>query len=201
MAYYQMATQCGIEMTECRLLEENNRAHFMTRRFDRLPGKEKLHVQTWCALDHKDFQQIGSFSYEELFQTMRALSLPYPQAEQLFRRMTFNLLARNCDDHTKNFAFTMDKSGTWNLSPAYDICHAYRPGSIWVSRQSLSINGKREQINRSDLLEVARKMNIKRADPLINEIQGVIGQWKRYAKQVGVSSRLSEAIHQTLINL
>ncbi len=197
MAYYHMATSCGIEMTECRLLEEDDRAHFMTKRFDR----PKLHVQTWCAIDHKDFQQVGDFSYEELFQTMRTLNLSYPRAEQLFKRMAFNVIARNCDDHTKNFAFIMDKSGKWDLSPAYDVCHAYRPSSIWVSRQSLSINGKREQINRNDLLAIAKQMNIKKPNELINEVQESINNWQKYAKQVGVSRKLTAAIQGTLLKL
>lgn len=200
MAYYHMATACGIEMTACELLEENDRAHFMTKRFDRL-GIEKIHVQTWCALEHKDFQQVGNFSYEELFQTMRGLGLPYPRAEQLFKRMVFNVIARNCDDHTKNFAFIMDKTGAWDLSPAYDVCHAYRPSSIWVSRQSLSINGKREQINRNDLLTLAKQMNIKKPNALINEVQQSVNNWKNYAKQVGVEKKLTDAIQVTLLKL
>ena len=169
----------------------------MTKRFDR----PKLHVQTWCAMDHKDFQQVGNFSYEELFQTMRALGFPYPRAEQLFKRMVFNLVARNCDDHTKNFAFTVDKTGKWDLSPAYDICHAYRPSSIWVSRQSLSINGKREQINRNDLRTIAKQMNIKKPDQLIDEVQGSVYNWKNYAKQVNVGKKLTNAIQSTLLKV
>jgi serine/threonine-protein kinase HipA len=199
MAYHRMAINCGIEMTECRLLKEDNRAHFMTRRFDRVPGEGKIHVQTWCALTHRDFQQVSSYSYEELFQTLRILGLPYSQAEQLFRRMVFNVIARNCDDHTKNFAFTMDKDGLWSLSPAYDVCHAYRPGSIWVSRQSLSVNGKREDITRNDLLNVATQMNIKKADQIISDIQNVISNWNEYAEQQGVNEELKLAIAKTLL--
>ncbi|RYE57785.1 MAG: type II toxin-antitoxin system HipA family toxin [Sphingobacteriales bacterium] len=201
MAYYDMARACGIEMMESRLLAENDRAHFMTKRFDRIEGKEKIHVQTWCALDHKDFQQVGDFSYEELFQTMRALGLPYQRAEQLFRRMVFNIVARNCDDHSKNFAFTMDKNGTWDLSPAYDVCHAYRPSSIWVSRQSLSVNGKRDDINRSDFLGLAEKMNIKKPNQLIEEVQESVTNWKKYAKAAGVGRKLTEAIQKTLLKV
>ena len=148
MAYSLMAKDAGIEMTECRLLEENGRAHFMTRRFDRKKGKEKLHVQSFCAMQHYDFNEVTSYSYEQLFETMRMLRLPYPQAEQLYRRMVFNVMSRNCDDHTKNFAFVMDKQGKWKLSPAFDICHAYRPGSDWVSQHALSINGKRKYITK-----------------------------------------------------
>ncbi|MEJ5995076.1 type II toxin-antitoxin system HipA family toxin [Pedobacter sp. Du54] len=201
MAYYHMAIACGIEMMESRLLEENDRAHFMTKRFDRIDGKEKLHVQTWCAMEHKDFQNVGDYSYEELFQTMRALGFPYPRAEQLFRRMVFNVMARNCDDHTKNFAFTMDKSGLWDLSPAYDICHAYRPSSIWVSRQSLSINGKREHFNRKDLLILAEQMNIKKPNQLIEEVQESVNNWKKHAKEADVGKKLTAAIQKTLLKL
>ena len=201
MAYHLMAVDCGIEMTECRLLEEHDRAHFMTKRFDRAQSGQKLHVQTWCALSHLDFQNVGVYSYEQLFQTMRLLGLPYPQAEQLFRRMAFNVISRNCDDHTKNFAFTMDKTGEWKLSPAYDICHAYRPGSIWVSQQSLSVNGKRDGISRADLLNVAKQMNIKKADSIVTEVQEVVNNWSKYAKETGVESDLTKAIKGTLLKL
>jgi len=199
MAYHRMAVDCGIEMTECRLLEENGRAHFMTRRFDRAPGKGKLHVQSFCAMQHYDFNEINSYSYEQLFQTMRRLHLPYPQAEQLFRRMVFNVLARNCDDHTKNFSFVMDKTGQWELSPAYDICHAYRPNSPWVTYQSLSVNGKREAITNKDLLEVAKNMNIKKAEPIVEIIYEVITKWMSYAEKQKVPDDLAKAIKDTLL--
>lgn len=201
MAYYLMALDAGIEMTECRLLEENGRAHFMTRRFDRLLSKGKLHVQSFCALQHYDFNEVNLYSYEQLFETMRMLGLPYPQAEQLYRRMVFNVIARNCDDHTKNFAFIMDKAGKWRLSPAYDVCHAYRPGSEWVSQHNLSINGKRKDISKADLLEVARQMNVKKANSIIEEIAVVIGNWDTYADKVNVDPQLKNAIKATLITL
>ena len=201
MAYHLMAKDCGIEMTECRLLEEGERAHFMTKRFDRVPGQGKIHVQSWCAINHVDFQEVGAHSYEGLFQTMRALVLPYPQAEQLFRRMVFNVMARNCDDHAKNFSFMMDKQGEWKLAPAFDVCHAYRPGSIWVSRQSLSVNGKRENFTRDDLLNVAMQMNIKRGAQIISEIQQTVNKWPQYADQTGVKDELKMEIKGTLLNL
>ncbi|MEO6979865.1 MAG: HipA domain-containing protein, partial [Mucilaginibacter sp.] len=200
MAYHLMAKDCEIAMTECRVLEENGRAHFMTKRFDRADGNEKLHVQTWCALAHLDYQNVNAYAYEQLFQTMRELRLPYPQAEQLFRRMVFNVLARNCDDHTKNFAFTMNKSGQWRLSPAYDLCHAYRPGSIWVSRHALSVNGKRENIGREDFLILARQMNIKKADRIVSQINEVVKKWPVYASNVNVEQKQSEAIGKTLVH-
>jgi serine/threonine-protein kinase HipA len=198
MAYHQMAVDCEIEMTECRLLEENGRAHFMTQRFDRVPGKGKMHVQTFCAMGHYDFNNIDAYSYEQLFQTMRRLRLPYPQAEQLYRRMVFNVIARNCDDHTKNFAFIMDKTGEWNLAPAYDICHAYRPDSNWVSHHALSVNGKRIGINRHDLQEVGRQMNVKKADSIINQVSEVVKQWTDYAENNKISTDLTQAIRKTL---
>lgn len=201
MAYYLMATACGIEMTECRLLEEHGRAHFMTRRFDRIPDQGKVHVQTFCALQHFDFNNVGSYSYEQLFQTMRTLRLDYLQAEQMYRRMVFNVLARNCDDHTKNFAFTLHKNQQWALAPAYDVCHAYRPDSLWVSQQSLSVNGKRQGINRKDLLEVARQMTIKKPGEIIRQIEGILKLWPYYAGESHVEEVLQNAIAQTFVEL
>jgi serine/threonine-protein kinase HipA len=199
MAYHLMALDCGIEMTECRLIEENGRAHFMTRRFDRPSDNEKLHVQTFCGLMHYDFNDIYSYSYELLFQTMRMLRLTYPEAEQMFRRMVFNVMAQNCDDHTKNFAFTMNQAGEWKLAPAYDICHAYRPGSSWVSQHALSINGKRQGILRDDLQEVGRQMNVKKAPAIIQQIAETVAKWHEFAEQVKVESELRDAIGKTLL--
>ncbi len=201
MAYHLMAKEAEIEMTECRLLEENGRAHFMTRRFDREHGKGKLHIQSFCALAHYDFSEVTSFSYEQLFETMRSLLLPYPDAEQLYRRMVFNVMARNCDDHSKNFSFSMDKTGKWKLAPAFDICHSYRPGSTWVSQHSLSINGKRQNISRNDLLEVAKNMNIKKATTIINQVNAVISRWNDFAAQTNVTANLRDAITKTLLLL
>lgn len=201
MAYYLMAKDCGIDMMESRLLEENGRAHFMTKRFDRLPDGEKLHVQSFCAMRHFDFNEVTSYSYEQLFQTMRMLGLTYAEAEQLYRRMVFNVMARNCDDHTKNFAFTMDKAGQWRLSPAYDVCHAYRPGSAWVSQHALSINGKRQGITRVDLLTLASQMNVKKAPAIIDEVSQVVRNWPNYAKLTGVADALRIAINDTLMPL
>lgn len=201
MAYYLMAVACGIDMMECRLIEENGRAHFMTRRFDRPTGNMKLHVQTFCAMMHYDFNDIYSYSYEQLFQTMRLLRLTYPEAEQMFRRMVFNVMAQNCDDHTKNFAFIMNPQGEWRLAPAYDVCHAYRPGSAWVSQHALSINGKRQGITRNDLLEVGRQMNVKKASAIIQQIAETVSKWHEYAEQVNVEANLRGAIGDTLVIL
>jgi serine/threonine-protein kinase HipA len=152
-------------------------------------------------MQHYDFTEISSYSYEQVFETMRMLGLPYPEAEQLFRRMVFNVIARNCDDHTKNFAFLMDKAGVWKLSPAFDVCHSYRPGSTWVSQQSLSVNGKRKDISREDFLSVAKNMNIKKAGNIITQINEVVMNWHSYAEDTKVKPELRDAIGKTLINL
>ena len=201
MAYHLMAKEAEIEMTECRLLEEQGRAHFMTRRFDRENGKDKLHIQSFCAMAHYDFNEVAAYSYEQLFETMRSLLLPYTDAEQLYRRMVFNVMARNCDDHTKNFSFSMDKTGKWKLAPAFDVCHAYRPGSTWVSQHSLSINGKRQNITLDDLLVVAKNMNIKKAAAIIKQINAVISRWNDFADQTNVNHDLKNAISKTLLLL
>lgn len=198
MAYYNMATDCGIDMMESLLYEENGRAHFMTKRFDREGNNTKHHIQTFCAMQHYDFNEMLSFSYEQLFQTMRMLRLPYPQAEQMFRRMVFNVIAKNCDDHTKNFAFRLKQGETWEIAPAYDVCYAYRPGSIWVSQHALSINGKRKDFTRNDLLIVAKSMNIKKADHIITEINNIVSNWKSYANAVKVKPELRDSIYSNL---
>lgn len=199
MAYHLMAQTAGIQMSECRLLEENGRAHFMTKRFDRTDSGEKIHMQSLCGLRHFDFNQVGAFGYEQVFETMRMLRLTYPEAEQMFLRMVFNVLARNCDDHTKNFAFLMDQSGKWALSPGYDICHAYRPGSLWVSSQSLTVNGKRDGISDVDFLEVARKMNIKKPAEKIEAVKSAVKRWNEFAEEVKVETKLRDSIRGTLL--
>jgi len=201
MAYYYMALDCGIEMMPSKLLEENGRAHFMTKRFDRGEGNVKHHTQTWCALKHVDFNEVASYSYEQLFQTMRELRLDYQAAEQMFKRMVFNVLARNCVDHTKNFSFLLKKEGKWELAPAYDICYAYRPGSIWVSQHALSINGKREDITLEDFIAVGKSMNIKRAKGIIAEVQETINNWDYFSKKAKVDSEKSTLIKSTLLKV
>lgn len=200
MAYYNMAKDCGVNMMESQLLKENGRAHFMTKRFDREKESIKHHIQTFCAIQHYDFNEVRSYSYEQLFQTMRMLRLPYPDAEQMYRRMVFNVIARNCDDHTKNFAFRLKKGGNWELSPAYDICHAYRPDSIWVSQHALSINGKRKGIEKDDLINFAKAMNIKKPKNIISEINTKVQNWNDYADEVDVNKKQRDSIRGTLLN-
>jgi serine/threonine-protein kinase HipA len=144
---------------------------------------------------------VDSFGYEQLFETLRLLKLPHPRSEQLFRRMVFNVLARNCDDHTKNFAFVMNREGRWDLSPAYDLCHTFNPANPWVSHQALSVNGKRTNITRDDFLSVARQMNIKKAGIIIDQVNDMVQNWTRYAKKTEVSAKLEKAIRQTLLKV
>ena len=198
MAYYLMALDCGIEMMPSRLLEESGRAHFITKRFDREDGDIKHHIQTLCALRHYDYNEVLSFSYEQLFQTMRELKLTYPEAEQMYRRMVFNVMARNCDDHTKNFSFRLKKGGRWELAPAYDVCHAYKPNHQWVSQHALSINGKRSGITRQDLLIVGESIQCKKAALIIDQIEAVVMNWKKYANEIGVPGKLRDEIYKTI---
>lgn len=192
-AYYLMAKDCGINMMESRLLEENGRAHFLTKRFDR-EGNTKHHVQTWCGLQHVDYTNLYGYSYEQLFTTMRFLRLPYPQAEEMFRRMVFNVIATNYDDHTKNFAFLLKQGQSWELAPAYDVCYSYDPNNSWVSQQTLSINGKHTEITQSDLMTIAKTNNIKKAESIITEMKEVVSNWKKYASQANVANELAELI-------
>lgn len=198
-AYYKMALKAGIEMTECRLLEENGRSHFMTKRFDRKGGNEKIHMQTLCGMAHYDYKMLHAYSYEQAFQVMRRLRLPYGQAEQMFKRMVFNVIARNQDDHTKNISFLMDKTGTWMLSPAYDMSWAYNPKGEWTSHHQMSINNKWDNITRADLLAVAEAMHIKKADSIINEICDAVSMWPIVAKELDIPYNMIAMIDDTLL--
>lgn len=198
-AYYKMALKAGIEMTECRLLEENGRSHFMTKRFDRMGGFEKIHMQTLCGIAHYDYKMLHAYSYEQAFQVMRRLRLPYAQAEQMFKRMVFNVIARNQDDHTKNISFLMDKTGTWKLSPAYDMSWAYNPKGEWTSHHQMSINNKWDNITRADLIAVAEAMHIKKADSIINETCDAVSMWTTIAKELDIPSNMIVKIDDTLL--
>ncbi|HKL09790.1 MAG TPA: type II toxin-antitoxin system HipA family toxin [Bacteroidales bacterium] len=197
-AYHLMAKECGIEMTDCDLLEENGRAHFMTRRFDREGSNTKHHIQTFCGINHFDYNNIYGYGYEQVFQTMRMLRLSYPQAEQMFRRMVFNVLATNCDDHTKNFAFRLKKDEKWELAPAYDVCYAFDPKNIWVSQQTLSVNGKHREISKSDLMAIAKANNIKKGEKIIEDINVVVKNWSDFASSVKVDDTRHKDIQSNL---
>jgi serine/threonine-protein kinase HipA len=196
-AYYLMAKECGINISECQLLEEKGRAHFMTKRFDR-EGNTKHHIQTLCGLQHYDFNDMYSYSYEQIFQTMRLLKLTYPEAEQMFRRMVFNVLATNYDDHTKNFSFILKKGENWRLAPAYDLCFSFDETNHWVSKQTLSVNGKRLATTKADLMTIAEDNNIKKGEKIIDEVNLIVKSWNDFAKQAGVRNDLQQRIHQNL---
>lgn len=197
--YSRMAVAAGIEMTECRLLEENGRRHFMTRRFDRTGDGDKLHMQSLAALAHLDYRQPGANSYEQAFQVIRRLGLPRRAVEQQFLRMTFNVVARNQDDHVKNIAFLMNRDGRWSLSPAFDVVYAYNPTGRWTSAHQMSINGKRDGITRADLHAVAELAAIKRskADELIARATEATESWTQLAASAHIPEERIEAIRKT----
>ena len=196
-AYHLMAVAAGIGMSECRLLAEGGRAHFMTRRFDRQSGGGRLHLQTLCGLAHLDYNDPAAHSYEQAFQVCRELRLPYPEIEQFFRRMVFNAGARNQDDHTKNIAFLMDPQGRWSLSPAYDVTYAYNPAGRWTGRHQMSMAGKRSDITRADLLEVARSVGVKKPGEIIDEVAAALDRWPRWAETAEVPASQAETIGST----
>ena len=199
-AYYLMARDCGIDISECRLFEENGRRHCMTRRFDRLPGGDKLHMQSLCALAHYDFNMAGAHSYEQALLVMRQLGLPMRDLEQQFRRMVFNIVARNQDDHVKNIAFLMDRQGNWSLSPAFDVTYSFNPGGTWTASHQMTMNGKREHFTLADFRACARTAALKRgsAEKIIAEVQDTVANWRDYAEVAGVPAANAERIQQTL---
>lgn len=200
-SFYKLAKACGIDMTECSLIEENGRAHFLTKRFDRTNGK-KVHMQTLCGIAHFDYRMHRAYSYEQAFNVMRALRLPYSAAQELFRRMVFNVVVRNQDDHTKNISFLMDENGKWRLSPAYDIGYAYNPNGGWTATHQMSVNGKFDGINRNDLLAFARQNNIKEAPLIIDEICETASHWVELALECGVPRKTTEVVlSNMLINI
>jgi serine/threonine-protein kinase HipA len=199
-AYALMATDAGIEMSECRLLEENGRRHFMTRRFDRLSDGSKLHMQSLAALGHFDFNSAGTYSYEQAFDLIKRLGLSMHAREQQFRRMIFNVVARNQDDHVKNIAFLMDRSGAWSLSPAFDVTYAYNPTGLWTNRHQMTINGKADDFTREDFKTVAQVAGLKRGrhEAILTEVMDKVMEWPRYAKRAGVPASQRDKITRTL---
>jgi serine/threonine-protein kinase HipA len=194
-AYYLMAVDAGIQISYSKLLKENKRAHFITKRFDRVENK-KLHMQTLCALAHFDYNDPNSYSYEQAFQILRQMKLPYLHSEEMFRRMVFNVAARNQDDHTKNIAFLMNEKSEWQLSPAYDLTYAYDPKNKWMKSHQMSINGKSDDIQRKDVLALAKKMNIKHPEDLIEQVLNALSKWKKYSKAAEVDEEQAKRIFQ-----
>jgi serine/threonine-protein kinase HipA len=199
-AYFLMAKAAGVDMSECRLLEEGGRRHFMTRRFDRIDGGEKLHMQSLCALAHFDFNHAGAYSYEQALLTIRQLNLPMAAVEEQFRRMTFNIIARNQDDHVKNIAFLMDKTGHWSLTPAFDVTYSYNPSGDWTATHQMTMNGKRDGFTLADFRACAKSALMKRgrAEAIVEEVRAAVSKWPDYAEQALVTNDSRKKIQHVL---
>lgn len=193
-AYHLMAAGCGIDMSECRLWEGGGRAHFMTRRFDRTLKGEKLHMLSLCALAHLDHNDSGLHGYESLFDVALRLDLGYAAAAQLFRRMAFNVLARNQDDHTRNFGFLMDPEGRWRLAPAYDVAYSYNPQGQWTSQHQMSIGGKRDNFVKEDLLALGKRYGVKKAKDHLEAVADSVANWTKFAKLARMEKKTVERI-------
>lgn len=195
-AYHRMAVAAGITMSECRLLEENGRCHFMTRRFDRTPSGRKLHMQSLGALEHLDYRQAGAHAYEQALLAIRRLGLPMEALEEQFRRMAFNIVARNQDDHVKNIAFLMDRAGQWSLSPAFDVTYAYNPSGAWTRDHQMTLGGKRDGFTLEDFRACARTASIKRgrAEEILEQVAAAAKRWPEFAAGSGVGQETAEGI-------
>jgi serine/threonine-protein kinase HipA len=196
-AYYLMAKAAGIDMTESKLFEENGRSHFMTKRFDRV-GNQKIFYQSLCGLMEMDFKQKGAHDYQQYLRVINALNLGHDALSQAFRRIAFNIMARNCDDHTKNFGFLMGADGMWSLAPAYDVMYAYNPKGEWTYQHLCSINGKFDGHTRADLLALAKQFDIKNAALILDQVQSAVGSWKAFAQDAGVGSQLTNEVQSNL---
>ena len=198
-AYYKMAISAGIEMPECRILEENQRSHFMARRFDRTDTGHKLHMLSLGAMAHYDYNQSGAYSYEQAFRVMQELDLPMASIEQQFTRMAFNIVARNQDDHVKNIAFLMDRDGSWSLSPAFDVTYSYNPAGLWTGVHQMSLGGKRDDFTVEDFVECGRNISMLRgrAEEILHEVHDTVLGWPRFAKAAGVPDETAQRIART----
>lgn len=199
-AYYKMAVAAGITMNECRLLEESGRRHFMAKRFDRLASGEKLHMLSLAALGHYDFNNARAYSYEQAIMAIRKLGLPMKSVEEQFRRMAFNIIARNQDDHVKNVAFLMDKTGAWALSPAFDVTYSYNPNGLWTAEHQMSMNGKRNAFTREDFTAFAKTAGMKRGRDkvILQEVEAAVSQWSKFAMEADVIESWRAQIAETL---
>ena len=197
-AYSLMARSAGIAMNECRLYEENGRRHFMTRRFDRRADGGKLHMQSLGALAHFDYNHAGASSYEQAFLAIRRLSLPMADMEEQFRRMLFNIVARNQDDHVKNIAFLMDREGRWSLAPAFDLTYSFNPSGSWTATHQMTLNGKRDGFVMRDVQAGAKTAGLKRgrADALLEEVRAAVARWREFAARAKLPGDVSEKIRK-----
>ena len=192
-AYHLMARAAGITMSDCRLLEENGRAHFMTKRFDR-EGNRKHHIQTLCGLAHIDFRQKATHDVSQLFQVIEGLQLGYPEKEEAFRRTVFNVLAANCDDHSKNTSFFLRDGGGWELAPAYDLTHAFNPSGEWTYQHLMSVNGKFQGISHADLMMVAERAGIGTAPRVLEQVKNAVSAWPDFAREANVNTSETKRI-------
>ena len=199
-AYHLMAKAAGIEMAECRLLEENGRRHFMAKRFDRLPGGGKVHMQSLGALAHFDYNLAGAYSYEQALLVIRQLQLPMTDIEQQFRRMVFNIVARNQDDHVKNIAFLMNQRGQWALAPAFDLTYSYNPSGTWTARHQMTLNGKRDGFTLADFKQCAHTAMMKRgrSDRIVAEVTAAVARWPEFAAAANVAEGWRDTIARNL---
>ncbi len=195
-AYHLMAVEAGIEMAECRVLDEGPRHHFLTRRFDRTAAGHKLHMQSLGAITHYDFNLAGAHSYEQAFEVVARLDLPAASREQMFRRMVFNIVARNQDDHVKNIAFLMDRAGNWWLAPAFDVTYSYNPDGAWTAEQQMSLNGKRDGFEAADFEAVGKLALLRRgqARAILDQVSTTVARWTQFAATAGVPPARIEAI-------
>lgn len=200
-AYSLMARKAGLNMTECALLEENGRAHFMTRRFDREEADVRHHIQTLCAMAHLDFKKKGTNAYSQLFAAIRELNLPYGDLEEAFRRMVFNAMGRNCDDHTKNFAFRLRQGHPWELAPAYDVTFAHNPKGEWTHQHLMSINGKFKDLSEADLLAEAERFAVGTAPAVLDQVREAIREWPAFAERAGLAEAEAQRIARELMPL
>jgi serine/threonine-protein kinase HipA len=198
-AYHLMAVSAGIDMSVCRLLEENGRRHFMTRRFDRTPEGQKLHMQSLGALVHADYNSAGAYSYEQAFGILRTLGLGLDAVERLYRRMAFSILARNQDDHVKNIAFLMDQQGRWRLAPAFDLTWSYQPQGLWTATHQMTLNGRRDAFVLDDFKDAARDAGMKRgrAGSILGEVSAAIARWPEFAEAAAVPAAQISGIQKT----
>jgi serine/threonine-protein kinase HipA len=198
-AYSLMASDCGIDMMPCRLLVENERAHFMTRRFDRHGNGPKIHTQTLCAIDHLDFNLVGTHSYAQYLDVIDRLGLGAPAREQAFRRIVFNVAGVNRDDHTKNVSFCCNDRGAWSLAPAYDLTHAFNPHGTWTQRHQMSVNGKFDGITKADLMDLADRFAVPAATRALREVLASVARWSDFAEEAGVPGNQVAAVARDLV--
>lgn len=193
-AYYLMASRAGLDMMESRLLQENGRSHFMTKRFDRSLDGARHHIQSLCAMDHLDYKLRGAHSYNQYFSAIELLGLPYEQKEEAFRRMVFNVMSRNCDDHTKNLSFRLRQGFPWELAPAYDVTFAHNPHGVWTHQHLMSVNGKFKDFEESDLLAVGDRFSIGTASKVISQVRNAIASWPELSAEAGVATAVAREI-------